>query len=281
MSEEGTWQPCIHHIQGTGKERRITISLSDTLQSLDVEKAALNLGGFRYCADFYRCLLTIGLRKISGTSQRQIFRVIEKMVFEAIAQEINISCVRKLLRCALLSLENGEHNRIGSSRLWSKHKETINNLLCRLDMFDIKGRQEDGKPTFMDLPKECIYNIVSRLSNPKDIVNLGQTSSFLNVICEDSLLWQQLCFLHFSEKEVASLSDDETDFCDIDWKYVFYLCKGRYQLKISEIYGDEVVLCNNCRKLYWRIHGHPCFNPDMPPSKTAISPTELVAMFKL
>lgn len=275
------WQPFIHHIQGTGKDRRITISLSDTLLHLDVEKSALNLGGFRYCADFYRSLLSVGLQKISGTAQRQIFSTIEKMVFEAISQEVNFACVRKLLRCALLSLENGQHNRIGSMRLWKKNHENINNLLCRLDKYEIKQRVADGKPVLLDLPKECLYNIISRLSNPTDIANFGQTCGYLHVICEDSFLWKQLCFHHFSEKQISSCITGDVDLCDTDWKYTFYLCKGRYRLTVREVYGDEIVLCDNCRKLYWRLHGHPCSNPDMSSSKTSISPQEMVAMLRL
>ncbi|VDI77562.1 F-box protein 25/32 [Mytilus galloprovincialis] len=280
-ADEDKWQPCIHQIQGTGKERRITISLSETLQKLEVEKVALSISGFRYCSDFYRSLLTVGLNKISGTSQKQVFIAIEKMLFEALSSETNLICVRKLLRTALSSLEKGEGNRIGSKRLWNKHKETVSNLLCRLDMYEIKSREEDGKPMFLDLPKECIYNIIAKLSNPKDILNLGQACSYLNVICEDSLLWQQLCFLHFSEKQVASLLTDDLDYSDTNWTHMFHLCKRQFKLTFTEVYGDEVVLCDNCRKLYWRIQGHQCFNPDMTPSKSSITPEQFVNMFKL
>ncbi|XP_052073398.1 F-box only protein 32-like [Mytilus californianus] len=280
-ADEDIWQPCIHQIQGTGEERRITISLSETLQKLEVEKVALSICGFRYCSDFFRSLLTVGLSKISGTSRKQIFIAIEKMLFEALSSETNLNCVRKLLRTALTSLEKGERNRIGSKRLWNKHKETVSNLLCRLDMFEITPREEDGKPMFLDLPKESIYNIISKLSNPKDILNLGQACSYLNVICEDWLLWQQLCLLHFSEKQVSSLTTDDLDDSDTNWIHLFYLCKGRFKLTFTEAYGDEVVLCYNCRKLYWRIQGHPCSNPDMAPSKSFITPEQFVNMLQL
>ncbi|CAG2253778.1 FBXO25_32 [Mytilus edulis] len=259
-ADEDKWQPCIHQIQGTGKERRITISLSETLQKLEVEKVALSISGFRYCSDFYRSLLTVGLNKISGTSQKQVFIAIEKMLFEALSSETNLICVRKLLRTALSSLEKGEGNRIGSKRLWNKHKETVSNLLCRLDMYEIKSREEDGKPMFLDLPKECIYNIIAKLSNPKDILNLGQACSYLNV---------------------ASLLTDDLDYSDTNWTHMFHLCKRQFKLTFTEVYGDEVVLCDNCRKLYWRIQGHQCFNPDMTPSKSSITPEQFVTMFKL
>ncbi|VDI77568.1 F-box protein 25/32 [Mytilus galloprovincialis] len=281
-ANEDIWQPCIHNIQGIGKERRITIlSLSETLQKLEVEKVALTISGFRYCSDFFRSLLTVGLNKISGTSQKQVFIAIEKMLFEAFSSDTNLICVRKLLRTALSSLEKGERNRIGSKRLWNKHKETVSNLLCRLDMHEIKPREEDGKPMFLDLPKECVYNIISKLSNPKDILNLGQACSDLNIICKDSLLWQQLCFLHFSEKQVASLITDDLDYSDINWTHMFHVCKRRFKLTFTEVYGDEVVLCDNCRQLYWRIKGHQCFNPDMAPSKSSITPEQFVSMLNL
>ncbi|XP_063412868.1 uncharacterized protein LOC134695488 [Mytilus trossulus] len=131
-------QPCIRQIQGIGKQRRITISLSETLKKLEVEKGALTIGGFRYCSDFFRSLLTVGLNKISGTLQKQVFIAIEKMLFEALSSETNFICVRKLLRTALSSLEKGERDRIGSERLWNKHKETVSNMLCRLDMYENK-----------------------------------------------------------------------------------------------------------------------------------------------
>ena len=59
-------------------------------------------------------------------------------VLLALATEMNIIGARVLLRSALLSLEVGQHKRIGSLRLWKKHLETINNLLCKLDMHQIK-----------------------------------------------------------------------------------------------------------------------------------------------
>lgn len=56
--------------------------------------------------------------------------------------------------------------------------------------------------TLTDLPMCLQLNILERLADGRDIVNLGQVSPTLQVLSEDKLLWRKLCRYHFTERQV-------------------------------------------------------------------------------
>ncbi|WAR07693.1 hypothetical protein MAR_017651 [Mya arenaria] len=75
------------------------------------------------------------------------------------ASEGNLRCARTLLDSASRSLtdHSASVNRIGCASVWNRHKQT---------------REEDCKLILTDLPKECIFEIMLKFTDHRDVVNL-------------------------------------------------------------------------------------------------------------
>lgn len=81
-------------------------------------------------------------------------------------------------------------------------------------------RKEDGFPMLLDLPKECHYNIMSRLTDHRDLVNLGATCSYFNDLMYDDSIWRDLCLYQFTEKQLCPFVDD----VDFGWQQSYEKC---------------------------------------------------------
>ncbi|KAK3101002.1 hypothetical protein FSP39_000130 [Pinctada imbricata] len=185
-------------------------------------------------------------------SKYQLQIILESRMKFAISTEFHIPVIKKLLfNVAALAVESGQQSRIGSHSLWKRHRETVNNCIVRISNFEYSKREEDGKPCLMDLPKETLLKIMSHLSDPADITNLGQTCSYLNDISKDVYLWKHLAFFHFNDKQLLPFLEQEI-FYDLEWQDIFKRCFRKHK-KLKKLYGDELELCNNCRCIYWRV----------------------------
>jgi len=152
--------------------------------------------------------------------------------------------------------------------------------------------------TFDCLPVEMQREVVRRLDNGTDIVNVGMINSNLYRVSQEILIWRQLCLFHFggetqngnttmSEKilnlirrqqqqqqqqniDMNSIDDD------IDWKSAYFKLKRQYGLR--EVYAEMIHQCELCKCLYWQDSGHSCLYETMPPSSRPITPRKLVSM---
>ncbi|OWF35023.1 F-box only protein 25-like [Mizuhopecten yessoensis] len=271
-------QPHLTGIQGIATDRRISCGLSTSIERLEITDVTLEVSGIRYCCQIFGILFEQKIGNISGTTLRLIFRVLGEVVSESLINETNISLIKGLLKKASNSLSDVS-KATGSRSLWKRHRDIVSNLATQVEAFQYTQREDDDLPQLLDIPKECLHYILERLSDPRDLANVGTTCSYLHDLVTDRLLWQQMCLFHFTDKQLYPyICDDE--YIGIDWFKAFQLCYQSHK-RLRVVYANELCFCNRCRAVFWKNLGHPCRNPDGIPSSSPLLPMEFVDMLHL
>ncbi|XP_022296645.2 F-box only protein 32-like isoform X1 [Crassostrea virginica] len=272
--------PILRNIQGTGIQRKTHESISSALEKLKFEEYASQYRQLNYCREFYRLLVKQKFSKISGTVQKRVGVVLEQMTSTAIALEQFIPPMRQTLREICECLRENEREMIGSKAMRRKNNDLINNCSLRLNNFDFTEKEDDGTLCLMDLPKECLINIMKKLDQPRDVINVSLTCSSLEVIAMDNEVWESMCFHHFNDKEITNFVG-HMEFYSVQWLDVFKFCFKKSKVRKTYCYGDELVVCDNCRGVYWRRVGHDCPVVEVPPSFTVLSPADFLHLLNL
>ncbi len=158
---------------------------------------------------------------------------------------------------------------IGSGLLWQRHiemltrmQETINQVQTNMTNID---EDNNNKFTFDCLPVEMQREVIRRLDNGRDIVNVGLINSNLYRVSQELLIWRQLCLYHFGgdtqnssnsklgEKILGLMrrQQDDIDTNDIDWKNAYFKLRRQYGLR--EVYAEMIHQCQLCKCLYWQV----------------------------
>ena len=75
-----------------------------------------------------------------------------------------------------------------------------------------------------DLPDDCIREILLRMTDHKDIVNMGATESRANELSEEKSLWRDLCLFHFDNIQINTLlkpGQNLETFTTEEWKQLY------------------------------------------------------------
>ncbi|XP_061195503.1 F-box only protein 25-like isoform X1 [Saccostrea echinata] len=260
-------------------QRKTNESISSVLQKLNFEEYALQFREFAYCCEFYRLLVKHKLHRISGTVQKHVFGILEQMTNAAISMELFIPPLKHTLKEVLDCMNDNEHAMIGSKALRRKHHDLISNCLVRISRFQYTQREDDGNLCLLDLPKECLISIMKKLDRPRDIVNVALTCSTLEVIAMDNAVWESMCLYHFNDKAMSDYIS-HIEYYSVDWLDVFKFCSKKLKV-LKRIYGDELVVCDNCRGVFWRVVGHDCLNKEGIPSNTLLTPSDFLDLLNL
>ena len=156
---------------------------------------------------------------------------------------------------------------IGSAALWQRHID----LLARLEATIRQARSgacrtndEPSKSTFDRLPVEMQYEIVRRLDNGTDIINMGMINTNAYRVTQELLVWRQLCLYHFNDdaktghqtklggKILGLLKQQkDADMDKIDWKKAYFRLKRQHGLR--EVYAEMINQCQWCKCLFWQV----------------------------
>ncbi len=158
---------------------------------------------------------------------------------------------------------------IGSSLLWQRHiemltrmQETIKQVQANLVKND---EDQNNKLTFDLLPIEMQREVLKRLDNGTDLVNVGLINSNFYRVSQELLIWRQLCVYHFGgdtqnsndsklgEKifRLIRRQEKDADINDIDWKRAYFRLKRQYGLR--EVYAEMIHQCQLCKCLFWQV----------------------------
>ncbi|KAL4228439.1 F-box only protein 32 [Mactra antiquata] len=273
-------------VSGIKNQRRIStyVCFSELIQFIDLQSAVTDIRRKEYLFDLMFLFMTKSLNTISGAAQRQLFKILESMVNEALESQQFIHKIKQLLVTTMKTMPNEviTSERIGSNLLWNRHIATVGNLCTKMEQFTLPERKDDGLACLMDLPKECIREIISKLSDHKDIVNLGQTCWDMYYMAEESNIWEKLVQYHFNEKQIDTFigaTDCLSSTCL--WQDLHNKCYRKYGLK--KHYADQLVICSACKALHWMMLGHHCWISDEKTQTEAwsepVSPNELYSIF--
>ena len=158
----------------------------------------------------------------------------------------------------------------GSGPLWQRHlemlrqmEETINQVQTNLTTTD--EMDQTSQLSFDCLPVEMQREVIKRLDNGTDIVNVGMINSNFYRVSQELLIWRQLCHYHFGgdtetnsnsilgEKILGLMRRQEKnlDLNNLDWKMAYFKLKRQYGLR--EVYAEMIHQCQLCKCLYWQV----------------------------
>lgn len=233
------------------------------------------------------------LSELSGNAQRSLFQVIGRMIDMGMHLIYPLFCIFNiylvlktgdnisLMQRILTQFHNSIHSAypfyyyIGSGLLWQRHIEMLTRMqetIKQVQANMIKTDEDCSKLTFDSLPVEMQREVIRRLDNGTDIVNVGLINTNLYRVSQELLIWRQLCLYHFDgdtqnsnnrklEEKILGLmrrQQDDADINDIDWKNAYFKLKRQYGLR--EVYAEMIHQCQLCKCLYWQVSSFLSFD---------------------
>lgn len=233
------------------------------------------------------------LGELSGNAQRSLFQVIGRMIDMGSLMIVEKTRRKRkvCLRSTVSVLKTGDnialmnrivtqfHNSIqsaypfyyyiGSAELWRRHIEMLRRMqetIKQVQSNMSKDDDEQNKFAFDCLPVEMQREVVRRLDNGTDIVNVGMLNSNIYRVSQELLIWRQLCLFHFGGDTSNSNKNEilgekilrlirrqgnESKIDDIDWKEAYFKLKRQFGLR--EVYAEMIHQCRLCKSLYWQV----------------------------
>ncbi|XP_052811940.1 F-box only protein 25-like [Mya arenaria] len=251
----------IVQVTGSKGQRKMSVCMSEFIVRMKIREAGFDIRRQKYIFDLLAILFSKYIQKLSGSAHRQMFRILEEIVSYVLASEGNLRCARTLLDSASRSLtdHSASVNRIGCASVWNRHKQTVTNLQTKLDNFQYTPREEDCKLILTDLPKECIFEIMLKFTDHRDVVNLGLACWDLYYMSRSTIVWEKLVPYHFTEKQMYTFAELEDHTEGEGLINLYRNCYKKFGLR--QMYtADQLVVCSACKTLHWLMLGHHCWS---------------------
>jgi F-box protein 25/32 len=225
------------------------------------------------------------LEQLSGNGQRTLFMIVRCMLTHVIKTNENVNIMKKLLFDFKKKIQNSYYYYfyyIGSQKLWEQHLNTLTKWISLLSNYENKIKKTSTlgefyhhesykSESFGNLPIDVQLEVIRRLNNGLDIVNISKCNKNLNDVIQHEIgIWKNLCKYHFHQEKINQLLKQKSlansvkkkedsisnSDNDLDWKTLYFKLKRRYGHK--EVYADMIHKCCYCKCLFWKEIGHPC-----------------------
>ena len=112
----------------------------------------------------------------------------------------------------------------GSQLLWHQHANKINDIVSIANRLQFDEQPSiSNQPLLLQLPEECIREIILRLSTHEDLASSAKACVQLDAICNEQRIWKELTTFYFTSDEIKFVVS-EKHFTD--WKVIYdYLKK--------------------------------------------------------
>jgi F-box protein 25/32 len=245
-------------------------SMSEAFHRLDLARAVRDVRRFNYVCKVVEILVhEKGLLNLSATARKHLFAIIQSIVIHSVENDVHVSTARDLVS----QFGNGLEGHVcGSPQLVSKQMDSVSylvDMICDRKPTTLTDSSEESL-TFLDLPREVISQILSRLSDHISLLEIAKASEALQALIErEERLWDRLCKFHFTQEQITKHKTPQ-----MSPRQVFFQLKKYYGLR--EIYADLIHICCHCKVLFWKDHGHPCVSKEAP--SVRVTPKQFVDM---
>ncbi|KAF5301760.1 hypothetical protein FQR65_LT08743 [Abscondita terminalis] len=216
--------------------------LDEAVKQLDFRSAVHDVRRFNYICALLELLVGQQMITLSGCAQKALLSMLEEVAAHAIAIQHNPRGLRKLIT-NLRALSAAER-----AACWGANMQ-------------IHEPNPDTNPKFLQLPEECLREVILRLSDHRDLTSSSQASNQLAVLVDEQRVWRELCRFHFTIEQIDMVVQEGKK---IDWKQAYHSLKRSYGLREDRQYAETLSLCRHCRCLFWRSLGHPCIADQCP-----------------
>lgn len=263
VSTDASIQPHCHITIKCTKEIAGFNELDEAVKRLDFRSAVHDVRRFNYICALLDLLIGQQMTALSGCAQKVLLAMLEEVANYASTSHHNPRGFRKLLN-KLRQLSQAEKKScwggpLGSQLLWTQHTAKIERILSMAQQMKIC--EPECQPQLLQLPEECIREIILRLSDHRDLNASAQACESMANIVSEQRIWRELTKFHFTPPQIDfALNKDNTG----DWKVIFNSLKRIYGLSEDRQYAEMLSLCKYCRCLFWRSLGHPCIADQCP-----------------
>ncbi|CAH1115830.1 unnamed protein product [Psylliodes chrysocephalus] len=263
-------QPHCHITIKCTKEIAGFNEFDEAVKRLDFRSAVRDVRRFNYICALLELLIGQQMTALSGCSQKVLLAMLEEVASHATTSQHNPRGFRQLLGNlrALRSAERGAcwGGPLGSQVLWHQHATKIERILNMAAQMQI--REPNTQPKLLQLPEECIREIILRLSDHRDLTASAESCEQMAAIVSEQRIWRELVKFHFTSQQVELVLPKDSN--QIDWKEVYHSLKKTFGLNEERQYAEMLSLCRYCRCLFWRSLGHPCIADQCPEFRARI-----------
>lgn len=265
-------------------------SLADVLKRLDFRSAVHDIRRFQYVAAIMKYLVVPDrFYQLSGATQIFIFRLLEEMANTVYESHTNEHVLLKFLTDLHAMLDDktvwGGH--LGSETLIRRHKNTRTRIACitvlekRRNELELKKQTETAEITMEQLPEECVREILCKLSDHRDVENAGRSTPTMKYIVSEKRIWRELVQAHFTAAEVQFVLNKKPELKENKNCRKLYL-ELRKQFGVKAQYSEMLMLCKNCRCVFWSSYGHPCMAAsDTDDTPLPLTPSTFLSFFNI
>lgn len=200
------------------------------MKQLDFRSAVRDVRRFNYICALLDLLVGQQMTALSGCAQKVLLAMLEEVAAYATANQHNPRGLRRLI-AKLRALSAAERNAcwggpLGSQLLWHQHAAKIERILSMAAAMRICEPSPDTQPQFLQLPEECIREVILRLSDHRDLTASAQSCEQMAVVVNEQRVWRELVKYHFSDQQIDAVkAKKDTN----DWKEIFNALK-RYRI---------------------------------------------------
>ncbi|XP_022904088.1 F-box only protein 25 [Onthophagus taurus] len=245
--------------------------LDEAVKKLDFRSAVKDVRRFNYICALLDLLVGQQMTALSGCAQKVLLAMLEEVANYATANQHNPRGLRRLI-AKLRALSAAERNAcwggpLGSQLLWHQHAIKIDKILSLAGGMQICEPNPEMKPQFLQLPEECIREVILRLSDHRDLTASAQACEEIAVVVNEQRVWRELTNYHFTQQQIETMKlKKDTN----DWKELFHNLKKNYGISEDRQYAEMLSLCRYCCCLFWRSLGHPCIADQCPEFRARI-----------
>lgn len=282
------------------------------MKKLDFRNAVRDVRRFNYVCALLDLLIGQQMIALSGCAQKVLLAMLEEVASYAVAHQHNPRGIRRLLNklralyaakrsllfvhqtscgCEIVLLRRSScwGGPLGSQLLWHQNTMTMDRILSTESKMQFGEHSNETYPHFLQLPEECIREIILRLSDHNDLLSSAQACEQMAAIVEEQRVWRELARFHFTAKQIELVAPKEGK---TDWKTVYHSLKRfggvlrkfgfekitcgifrTYGLKEEMQFAEMLALCQYCCCLFWRSLGHPCIAEQCPEYRERLEKT--------
>lgn len=201
--------------------------LDEAVKRLDFRSAVRDVRRFNYICALLDLLIGQQMTALSGCAQKVLLVMLEEVASHATTSQHNPRGFRRLLN-KLRALSAAERSAcwggpLGSQLLWNQHTTKIERILGMGAQFQICEPSPDTQPKFLQLPEECIREVILRLSDHKDLTASAQACEQMAAIVGEQRIWRELTKFHFTQQQIELVAPNGDG--NIDWKAVYHSLK--------------------------------------------------------
>ncbi|XP_025836813.1 F-box only protein 25 [Agrilus planipennis] len=239
--------------------------LNEAVKRLDFRNAVRDVRRFNYICALLELLVGQQMTNLSGCAQKTLLAMLEELACYAVTNQYNPRALFNLLT-KLRALSQAERSAfwggpLGSQLLWNQHEETIDRILQMAQQMQIKEPHPDTNPQLLQLPEECLREIILRLSDHKDLDASSKACDQLAALVDEQRVWKELAIFHFTPLQIDIVTSKTSN---VDWKKIYYTLKRSFTPREDRQYAEMLSLCRYCCCLFWRSLGHPCIADQCP-----------------